>query len=400
MANTLNLGNGNWATKEDSLLGYNSENNNFKPLPFDFTRASSATVVNKQGLIETVGSGEPRIDFLGNTNGALKLEPQRTNLITQSNDFDTQSKQNVTVTSDAIISPDGSLNADKLVENSANSSHYLRINTSSSSASVISVFAKKGEETKIFIGNANFSQGVLFDLDLGVIESGSDGTIENYGNGWYKCSFYRTDLSAWQYISLRGNFTTYQGNGVNGVYLYGLQLEDGTYPSSLINTQGSTVTRLADFCNNGGNEQVFNSLEGVLYINTAALTQSGGNRWISIHDNTGNNDIELRYTSNTNQIRCKYVIGSVAIADVFFTVTDATQFSKIAFKWASADFALWIDGVEVATSLTGATSNIAFDELSFDVSNLGSTNFYGNTKDVRVYTTALTDNELAILTTL
>ena len=181
-------------------------------------------------------------------------------------------------------------------------------------------------------------------------------------------------------------------------YIYGAQLEEGSYATSYIPTSGSAVTRLADVCANAGNEQVFNSLEGVLYINTATLTQLGGNRWISIHDNTGNNDIELRYTSNTNQIRCKYVIGSVAIADVFFTVTDATQFSKIAFKWASADFALWIDGVEVATSLTGATSNIAFDELSFDVSNLGSTDFYGKVKSVRVYNTALTDQELAALT--
>jgi hypothetical protein len=87
MSETLNLGAGNWGVKDGSLLGYNKENNNFKPLPFDFTRASSATVVNKAGLIETVQSGTPRIDFLGNTNGALKLEPQRTNLVTQSEAF-------------------------------------------------------------------------------------------------------------------------------------------------------------------------------------------------------------------------------------------------------------------------------------------------------------------------
>ena len=147
-----------------------------------------------------------------------------------------------------FTSPDGTTNAYKLVENSANSSHYLRVNASNANPSVISVFAKKGEETKIFIGNATFSQGVLFDLDLGVIESGSDGTIENYGNGWYKCSFYRTDLNSWQYISLRGNFTTYQGNGVNGVYLYGAQLEEGSYATSYIPTQGSIVDKTSWYC--------------------------------------------------------------------------------------------------------------------------------------------------------
>jgi hypothetical protein len=53
MANTFKFGNGKWAVKDGSALAYNDENGNFKPLPFDFTRASSATRVNKDGLIET-----------------------------------------------------------------------------------------------------------------------------------------------------------------------------------------------------------------------------------------------------------------------------------------------------------------------------------------------------------
>ena len=65
MANTLKFGNGEWYGKKDTILAYNDENSNYKPLPFDFSRASNATVVNKAGLIETVGSGEPRVDFLG-----------------------------------------------------------------------------------------------------------------------------------------------------------------------------------------------------------------------------------------------------------------------------------------------------------------------------------------------
>ena len=81
MANTLKFGNGQWATGNGTALAYNDENANFKPLPFDFTRASSGTTVNQSGLIETVGSGIPRIDFQGNTKGALLLEPSRTNIV-------------------------------------------------------------------------------------------------------------------------------------------------------------------------------------------------------------------------------------------------------------------------------------------------------------------------------
>ena len=87
MANTFKFGNGNWAVKDGYALAYNDENNNFKPLPFDFTRASTATTLNRQGLIETVPSGKPRIDFLDNTNGHLLLEPSRTNFLTYSEGF-------------------------------------------------------------------------------------------------------------------------------------------------------------------------------------------------------------------------------------------------------------------------------------------------------------------------
>ena len=52
MANTIKFGNGQWATKEDSILAYNDENANFKPLPFVTSRASTATTVNKSGLLE------------------------------------------------------------------------------------------------------------------------------------------------------------------------------------------------------------------------------------------------------------------------------------------------------------------------------------------------------------
>ena len=116
MANTFKFGNGNWAVKDGYALAYNDENNNFKPLPFTFTRSSIATRVNKQGLIETVGKNKPRIDFTDNTSGHLLLEPSRTNLVTDSEDFSDSSyyKNNATITTDDATSPDGNVTADKI----------------------------------------------------------------------------------------------------------------------------------------------------------------------------------------------------------------------------------------------------------------------------------------------
>ena len=76
MANTLKFGNGEWYGKKDTILAYNDENNNYKPLLFDFSRASSATRVNKDGLIETVGGGQARIDFKDDSKGSFVVRAE------------------------------------------------------------------------------------------------------------------------------------------------------------------------------------------------------------------------------------------------------------------------------------------------------------------------------------
>jgi hypothetical protein len=114
MANTLELGNGKWATGKDTVLAFNDQNNNFKPLPFSFSRDTSGTVVNKDGLIETVGSGEPRIDFKDNTKGALLLEPTRSNLVYPSDIGTPTSGFGVK----NYLAPDGTISAFKVQPNS------------------------------------------------------------------------------------------------------------------------------------------------------------------------------------------------------------------------------------------------------------------------------------------
>ena len=77
MAQTLKFGNKTWATKVGSTLAYNDENDNYKPLPFAFTRSTSATRVNKQGLIEVVTNDRPRIDYTDTSDGVLRSEERR-----------------------------------------------------------------------------------------------------------------------------------------------------------------------------------------------------------------------------------------------------------------------------------------------------------------------------------
>ncbi|MBX9886668.1 MAG: hypothetical protein K2Y30_01885 [Flavobacteriaceae bacterium] len=219
-----------------------------------FSRATSATRVNAQRLIETVGLNIPRIDYLNGSCPSILVEPQRTNIATFSANFANSnwSKNEVSVISNAIMSPDGSINASKIVESNANSIHRVLRFIGSATPRTASIFAKAGERSKFifYIGPYAYT----FDLINGTAEgfvnpAGAVPTIENYGNGWYRCSL-TTDLNANNTFAI--NLTTdiaaasYQGDGVSGLYIWGAQREDALNLTSYIPTTNSEVTRNAD----------------------------------------------------------------------------------------------------------------------------------------------------------
>jgi hypothetical protein len=395
MAKTFNYGAGIWATKTGSSMAYNDQNDNYKPLPFSVTRDSIATRVNKQGLIEVVGKDKLRIDYTDSSKGVALLEPARTNLISYSEDFSQSAwvKTRVSISSNVAISPDGSQNADKLVESTASGTHFLRIEVTSGSPALLSVFAKKGEETSFAIGNATGSQGVDFDLENGIV-SGTGGFIEDYGNGWYRCSYYRASWSDWQYFKLRSNTASYTGDGTSGIYIWGAQFEAGSYATSYIPTSGSTYQRQSDVANGAGNSEVFNDSEGVLFADIAALANDGTNRVISISDGSLNNRVFIKYSSTNNQIEGTIVSGNIAQAAMTETLTNALLFSKICVKYKANDFSLWVNGFEVNTDTSGSAPT-GLSDISFDTSGLND--FYGKTKRISVYDAVLTDAELEAL---
>jgi hypothetical protein len=405
MANTLKFGNGEWYGKKDTILAYNDENSNYKPLPFDFSRASKATVVNKDGLIEEVGSGQPRIDYKDNTKGALLLEPSRSNTITYSNDF-LDSSWNVfrgSVTADVIISPDGTQNASRYEEDSQTGSHLFRrqsLSITNGLSYTGSIFIKKGELTSIILQSNSSSRWVAsatFDVENGVVTSGT-GEIEDYGNGWYRCSISGNAVQTTTAAGLEMYTSLGAGRDGDGLYMYGAMFEQGSYATSYIPTQGSAVTRAADSCNNGGNEQVINSTEGVLYAEIANIANDLTNKKISISDGTTSNSVLIFYTNVNNAIQCKVTVGGSASMNHYFSISDVTSFSKLALKWKANDFAIWLDGFEVHTDTSGGSFSAGtLTTVNFDRGD-GGEDFYGKCKDLRVYNTALSDSELQALT--
>ena len=389
--NTLKFGNGEWYGKKDTILAYNDLNSNFKPLPFSFDRASSATVVNKAGLIETVGSGEPRIDFSNDTKGALLLEPTRSNIAVNSENFDAWTNGNLSLTSNADISPEGLNNAYKVTFNNLN--HYLLyadITVSSNTQYTFSFYVKRGTAT-----NLNYR---LRDVGNSVdIIAPTSYYSQTSASEWKRIEVTFTTPSNCTSLTI---YSFSDGQSLGTAYIYGAQLEQGSYATSYIPTQGSAVTRVAETCNNGGNEQVINSTEGVLYAEISALENTVSQEVaFSINDGV-NNRLLVRFKTDgkIGFIAFTNGVGVRAIGET--GVLDQSINRKIALKYKENDYALWINGIKVVVDNTSTTFTLeTLTKLSFEQGN--NSNFLqGNCKDLRVYNTALTDQELINLTTI
>jgi len=382
-----------------------------------FTRVGAlpsynATRVNENGLIEEVLSNVPRLDYSDGGCPSLLVEPQSTNLVTYSEDFSDASwiKGNSTITINAILAPNETLTADKLVEDSTNNAKFLQktINVVNGSTYTLSCFAKKSERKYLrIIGGANFNGSVNFDLDNGTFQITAGNptvSVESFSNGWYRCSI--TNIVSSTSISPQISMTTssggtgaYAGDGTSGLYIWGAQLEAKTFATSYIPTVASTVTRVAETVSKTGLSSYINSQEGVLFVEPSAFISSSDIRTISITDGTANNQISLRpSTTITNAWQIIVRKGGIIIVNEAYSVPDIKQFSKIAIKYKLNDYAFFINGVKVGTDLIAETfTSGSLNKIAFDT-GVSTGLFFGKVKNLQVFNTALSDAELISLT--
>ncbi len=394
MANTLKFGNGEWYGKDGSILAYNDENKNFKPLPFDFTRASTGTYVGSDGLIKTAGSNEPRVDYTDNTDGALLLEPSRSNFIPNSNNLTTWNGAAMTRTFvDDLINPSSILGGSKLTQTS--SGGYAWLSRTFTGNETFSAFVKKDSSDFVRLYAANNT--VYFNIVNGTIETevGSDITdksIVNYGNGWFRISMSVNSTIA-SYVRIYPASSGSSSSGTNSLFVYGSQLEQGSYATSYIPTNGSSVTRSAEQGINGGaGVSVFNNTTAVWFLDLERIgvdSDSSGSA-IALRDSSFVQQIRVQFYSPSEQIRFRDGKSSFATISTI-TGMGAGDRKKIALRINNTTLSTFANGIKIGIDYTRPT---AFDIDEIDFSTIGFKLY-----DMRFYNTALTDAELATLTT-
>jgi hypothetical protein len=393
--------------------------------------------VNANGLIESVASGVPRLDYYtsGGTAGcpALLVEASGTNLCVYSQAIPTGNVSgwvhvfggnSVTVTpnSTGTLDPAGLNEADLLVAPAVNEGHYVLTDSATNLTSLTSgqvfcwsAFAKSNNTTNPFfqlgLGGISFSPANPFaDFVLsgtGSVSAGNytSASIQNYGNGWYRCSIVLsaaangTPQGGLYFIdtSTRTRFASYTGDAVKGGWVYGAQFEIGSVLTSYIPTTTAAVTRNAEVINlSGAVSGCIGQTEGTIYAEVDMRNFVAESRIFAISDGAIDNAVRLTFESG-NVIRGRVRVGG--INQVQITTSALTSgIYKIALAYKADDFAMYLNGTQIGTDTSGtvpACSQIFLGKIETSA----TTNQLGDRiRAAALYTTRLTDSELAALT--
>ena len=370
---------------------------------FDYERNGNATRVRKDGLIEEVADNVPRLDWLNSDCPSLKLEPQRTNDTTYSQDFTQTSYWNdvidVVATKDEVIAPDGTLTANKIQANSGTNFKILRKGAFTIPSGItMSMFVKRGNHDYII-----FKAQGDYSFNLSTLQWGgsySNVGYEDYGNGWIRL-YATTSSSVLSYFGIYLTDSSFNqswtATGKEFVYVWGGQYETGDYPTSYIKTEGGIETRLKDECLNGGDSDLFDITEGTFFVDAVNFgTPLNDYSMITLSDgsNIGN---FVRFIYESSRIRTSVFNGTTQ-QDYIITGTSDNQRNKVAITFKENEFKTYLNGVLKDTDTSGVVPT-GFDRVNFSNPDGTSRNFEGKVYDTRVYDRVLTEAEAIELTT-
>lgn len=316
-------------------------------------------------------------------------------------------------------SPDGTNNADKVVEATSTGVHDVRVAATASASTTYtqSIFVKAAERSYVqlqMFGNAGGSTS-NYNLLAGTATAvgayggwtSATATITNYGNGWYRLTQTATTnvgLTFITFASIMCNTSanaSYAGDGTSGMYMWGAQLEAGSFATSYIPTVASTVTRSADVALMRGSNfsNWYNQNEGAFVGSVQAAPVAiplTGQAFAYPSNSDGTSNINMRRTTSS-LAGAGFTVATVIVADV---IPSASIAANAIYKNAVA-FSL--NNVNDATNGVLGTLDTSATMPFLDRMYIGSNVFGGGfcngyLQSISYYNTRLPDAQLQAIT--
>lgn len=357
--------------------------------------AGQSTRINSLGNIELVADNVPRLDYPlgGAVNGcpALLVEPAATNLVLQSQAFDVTwsplingTGVNPAITTNAVISPDGTQNAERIVFNRGAGNTTLdqstlqqNITIPTTGAYILSVYAKAstagdvGKQIFIRIGGA----GTLTPITLTA--------------NWVRYSRAETSVASGSQAVQIGNRGTFTADNSVSVDLWGAQAEGGAIPTSYIPTTTAAVTRSADVVNKASVSSLIGQAEGTIYAEVVLSNNSSGSIFLLDNGSTSTFLNIVRNTAQNIQVTLRNSGGT--IATIITSSALANGVHKIALSYTNGAYSLYINGSPAGTSTNSTDYPASLTRASISTSDYGAPYFPRND---RVRAVALYPNRL------
>ena len=373
---------------------------------FTFTRTGSGTRINKAGLIETVGSNVPRLNYRLDADGnpsscpELLLEPSRQNKVYPNTSITGYSVNNGTATNNQITAPDGTNTGALITKTSSSTTVIFKGFTGTSGVTHnISVFLKAGNHSSVKLQEGFAGAFVKIDLTEGSVistQNASNVKVQKHPNDWYRLSFDFTSASTNLQFSIYIEDTTATGKTF---YLWGGQIEQGSGVTSLIPTTTAPITRNKDSAYKANFADLATDYPITVAWKGRITDYNAGQFIFSINDDSNNSEyLGIAFNSTSNLYL--YRRSSNNDADLFTYNTQIGDVKKIAVKFTSSTTAVvYIDGIEVYNLGSGDVVVWSFDSVLVGQQRLISDGGQRNPADeLFIFNKALTDAEMVEIT--
>ena len=353
----------------------------------DYIETGASTA--QAGILEDM----PRLDYSGSC-PALLLEPQRTNALAYSeylNGWNTIQAITIEANTDETLSPEGKYNAYKTIAIGGGTQRIYDVISVAAGSITMSMYVKAGTEDQIRLLTTALTFDITYDLTNETkIEEEGTGTIEAVGNGWYRISATGTSAGGTEVPQIRHLGTS---GSSEYQYWYGVQIEEGSYPTSYIPTMGASVTRSQDIANlTDGVPNMIGANSFTFFYDCILTTPRNGSGTFAHLDLDG--IIGIKGASNTTiRVHC---IGSSNFSTSVPILDLSSGRHKFAITMNSNGVGhYFVDGVKQTGEITYSGNGFVGDDSKIDG---GAYNQKSN--QLVVFPTALTDSECIALTTL